>query len=141
MFSGSCCDSYAQWFVFMLVSLMSCRSLNFFFWTVWSSEALAAGTSASTPNPLGFGIAWRGREGGYDPCRRQTAQKKIKRVAARWAPLHFPPAGTRPPWRGLAIIGSGNRFPARGVQRTLAVLWPPEASARDVPRADSGLPV
>ena len=50
------------------------------------------------------------------------------------------PAGPRPPWRGLAIIGSGNRFrrrELRGVQRTLAVLWPPEASARDVPRADA----
>ncbi len=29
------------------------RSLNFFFWTVWSSEALAAGASASTPDPWG----------------------------------------------------------------------------------------
>ena len=44
--------------------------------------ALAAGASASTPNPLGFGIAWRGRSGGYDPCRRQTVQKKMKEGGA-----------------------------------------------------------
>ena len=50
------------------------RSLNFFFWTVWSSEALAAVASASTPDEVR--TAWRGRGGGYDPCRRKTPQKK-----------------------------------------------------------------
>lgn len=56
------------------------RSLNFFFWTVWSSEALAAVASASTPDEVR--TAWRGRGGGYDPCRRQTVQKKIRNGGA-----------------------------------------------------------
>ena len=132
---------------------MSCRSLNFSFGPFGRAIALAAGTSASTPNPLGFGIAWRGREGGYDPCRRQTAQKKIKGSRRVHAPLRFPapprmgiaghvplsewsrsgsggsvvPAESRPTRRGEALVGSGDWFPARGVQRTVVVLWTPEA--------------
>ena len=135
---------------------MSCRSLNFSFGPFGRAIALAAGTSASTPNPLGFGIAWRGREGGYDPCRRQTAQKKIKGSRRVHAPLRF----LAPPRMGMAghvplsgssrsdsggsvsrrravasvarrsLPGSGNWFPARGVQRAVVVLWPPEAPAR-----------
>ena len=43
------------------------------------------------------------------------------------APLRF--LGRERGLRGAAppLVGSGNWFPARGVQRTLAVLWPPEA--------------
>ena len=63
--------------------------------------ALAAGASASTPNPLGFGIAWRGRSGGYDPCRRQTVQKKNERRRRIGAPLRFP----APPRMGMAGHG------------------------------------
>ena len=40
------------------------------------------------------------------------------------------PAGPWPPWRGSVLVGSGNWFPARGVQRTVVVLWPPEAHVR-----------
>ena len=75
------------------------RSLDFFFWTVWSSEVLAAVASASTPDEVR--TAWRGRGGGYDPCRRQTAQKKSRDggAAARRSverPAHAPSWAGRP---------------------------------------------
>lgn len=103
------------------------RSLNFFFWTVWSSEALAAGASASTPNPLGFGIAWRGRSGGYDPCRRQTVQKKtvdggapVRRSVSRprraWA------------WRGMFRCRACPEASAEGP--LFPAMWPSDIGGR-----------
>ena len=51
------------------------RSLIFSFGPFGRALALAAVASASTPSLRGR-TAWRGRGGGYDPCRRQTVQKK-----------------------------------------------------------------
>ncbi len=51
-----------------MLLLGSCVGLlpeNFFLVTVWSSEALAVGASASTPDEVR--TAWRGRGDGYDP--------------------------------------------------------------------------
>ena len=97
-------------------------SLNFFFWTVWSSDSAGRRSVREHAEPFGVRIAWRGRSGGYDPCRRQTVQKKIGNGGAPMRRSVFPRPG-----RGPAAIGSGNWFPARGVQRTLTVLWTPEA--------------
>lgn len=89
--------------------------------------ALAAGTSASTPNPLGFGIAWRGREGGYDPCRRQTVQKKtvdggapVRRSVSRprraWA------------WRGMFRCRACPEASAEGP--LFPAMWPADIGGR-----------
>ena len=56
--------------------------LNFFFWTVWSSDSAGRRSVREHAEPLGVRDAWRGRSGGYDPCRRQTVQKKMKEGGA-----------------------------------------------------------
>ena len=130
------------------------RSLNFFFWTVWSSEALAAGTPASTPGMARN--AWRGRGDGYDHEALAERPKRKSEGAAHRCAAPFPGpaapgmAGHVPlsEWsrsgsggsvsrrRAVASVarrslpGSGNWFPARGAQRAVVVLWPPEAPAR-----------
>ena len=78
---------------------MSCRSLNFFFWTVWSSDSVSRRNVREHAGRQS-GIAWRGRGGGYDPCRRQTVQKKIKGWRRGRAPLRFPAPPHRA-WRGM----------------------------------------
>ena len=103
------------------------RSLDFFFWTVWSSEALAAGASASTPNPLGFGIAWRGRSGGYDPCRRQTVQKKMKKGGA---PMRRSVSRPRRAWawRGMFRCRACPEASAEGP--LFPAMWPADIGGR-----------
>ena len=74
--------------------------LNFSFWTVWSSDS-AGRRSVREHAGRQSGIAWRGRSGGYDPCRRQTVQKKNERRRRIGAPLRFP----APPRMGMAGHG------------------------------------
>ena len=57
------------------------RFLIFFFWTVWSSVSVSR-RSVREHAGRQSGIAWRGRSGGYDPCRRQAVQKKMKEGGA-----------------------------------------------------------
>ena len=71
---------------------------DFFFWTVWSSEALAAGASASTPDEVR--TAWRGCGGGYDPKALAERSRGNAFGGGACAPLRFP-APPRQAWRGM----------------------------------------
>ena len=77
------------------------RSLNFFFWTVWSSEALAAGESASTPDPRGpdcVARAWR-RLRSFGVAERSKRKSRDGGAAARRSverPAHAPSWAGRP---------------------------------------------
>ena len=61
---------------FMFVSPWIESVPDFFFWTVWSSVSVSRRSVREHAGSLGGRTAWRGRGGGYDPCRRQTVQKK-----------------------------------------------------------------
>ena len=99
---------------------------DFFFWTVWSSDSVSR-RNVREHAERQFGIAWRGRSGGYDPCRRQTAQKKIKRVAARWAPLRFP----APPHRALRGMFRCRACPEASAEGPLfPAMWPADIGGR-----------
>ena len=110
------------------------RSLIFFFWTVWSSEALAAGASASTPDPRGpdcvarawrrlrsFGVAERSKRKARDGGARGAAPLSVPRmlrhgrdVPRRSGNIGFPAVGRfrraaeRPPARRRGARGSAH---------------------------------
>ena len=135
---------------------MSCRSLNFFFWTVWSSDSVSRRNVREHAEPLGvrYRVARTFRRLRSLPWA--NGPKENQRARRTGAPLRFP----APPRMGMAghvplsgssrsdsggsvsrrravasvarrsLPGSGDWFPARGAQRAVVVLWPPEAPAR-----------
>ena len=89
---------------------------DFFFWTVWSSEALAAGASASTPDEVR--TAWRGCGGGYDSGVAERSKRKAGGAARlRAAPFPGPAApgmaGPVPLSESSRSVSGGSFSPAR----------------------------
>ena len=89
--------------------------LDFFFWTVWSSEALAAVASASTPDEVR--TAWRGCGGGYDSGVAERSKRKAGGAARlRAAPVPGPAA---PGMAGhVPLSGSVPEGPSAAWRRT-----------------------
>ena len=89
---------------------------DFFFWTVWSSEALAAVASASTPDEVR--TAWRGCGGGYDSGVAERSKRKAGGAArSRAAPFPGPAApgmaGHVPLSESSRSVSGGSFSPAR----------------------------
>ena len=103
------------------------RSLNFFFWTVWSSEALAAVASASTPDPRGPDCVARMRR----RLRSFGVAERSKRKAGGAARLSAAPSPgpAAPGMAGHVPLSESSRSEAEG----------PSPPARDAPgRVGSG---